>query len=244
MAELCRRKRPPSGGMRHHGIGAGPAVRLQQAAGRFRGPPPALPGAGGHRHPRPCRPGGRDPLCRGEGPVRRTGRSLACSTACRAGTTPLRLGLEALLEQCPDLAGCIFLPGRPAPAAAGDAGSADHCFLPQTQKETERAIFRLGSPGRTWPGHRCRKSRSVWMRIFSPLCAPCPRARAAAVVLKAHPEQVQIVYAAAAGRTAAMQIRRKLWRSSPPLPDAMMRPLTGERKGTSWHPCQGSCHRR
>ena len=61
----------------------------------------------------------------------------------------------------------LHLPAwRSAPAAAGDAGSADHCFCPDT-KRNRAGDLPAGSPGRTWPGHRCRKSRSVWMRIFS-----------------------------------------------------------------------------
>ena len=67
-----------------------------------------------------------------------------------------RLGLEALHLSA----------RRSATAAAGDAGSADHCFCPDT-KRNRAGDLPAGSPGRTWPGHRCRKSRSVWMRIFS-----------------------------------------------------------------------------
>ena len=74
----------------------------------------------------------------------------------------VRLGLEVLLEQCPNLAGCIFLPGD-QPLLQRETLEALITAFAQTQKETERAIC----PDRAWSGHRCRKSRSVWMRIFS-----------------------------------------------------------------------------
>ena len=55
---------------------------------------------------------------------------------------------------------------RSTTAAAGDAGSADHCFCPDT-KRNRAGDLPAGGPDRAWSGHRCRKSRSVWMRIFS-----------------------------------------------------------------------------
>lgn len=56
----------------------------------------------------------------------------------------VRLGLEALLEQCPGLAGCIFLPGD-QPLLQRETLEALITAFAQTQKETERAIFRLGA---------------------------------------------------------------------------------------------------
>ena len=56
----------------------------------------------------------------------------------------VRLGLEALLEQCPNLAGCIFLPGD-QPLLQRETLEALIAAFAQTQKETERAIFRLGA---------------------------------------------------------------------------------------------------
>ena len=84
----------------------------------------------------------------------------------------VRLGLEALLEQCPGLAGCIFLPGD-QPLLQRETLEALITAFAQTQKETERAIFRLGA----------RATHGPDTVVGSP------------VVLKAHPEQVQIVYA-------------------------------------------------
>ena len=93
----------------------------------------------------------------------------------------VRLGLEALLEQCPGLAGCIFLPGD-QPLLQRETLEALITAFAQTQKETERAIFRLGSPVLFGCGY------------FPALCT-LPEGKGGSVVLKAHPEQVQIVYA-------------------------------------------------
>ncbi len=104
----------------------------------------------------------------------------------------VRLGLEALLEQAAGtLQAASFCP-EISPCCSGRRWKPDHAFA-QTQKETERAIS-PGGPGRTWPGHRCRKSRSVWKQYF-PALRTLPEGKGGSVVLKAHPEQVQIVYA-------------------------------------------------
>lgn len=63
----------------------------------------------------------------------------------------VRLGLSALLAQLPELAGCMFLPGdqpllrRESVEALTDAFCRDYSRLTDTQKETEREIFRLGA---------------------------------------------------------------------------------------------------
>ena len=83
-------------------------------------------------------------------------RSAEVKTLCDAQAIPcllhslpgrndtVRLGLEALLEQCPNLAGCIFLPGD-QPLLQRETLEALITAFAQTQKETERAIFRLGA---------------------------------------------------------------------------------------------------
>lgn len=62
----------------------------------------------------------------------------------------VRLGLSALLEQVPELFGCMFLPGdqpllcrETVEAMAGISGWDNRTRL-ERQKETEREIFRLG----------------------------------------------------------------------------------------------------
>ena len=96
----------------------------------------------------------------------------------------VRLGLEALLEQCPGLAGCIFLPGD-QPLLQRETLEALITAFAQTQKETERAIFRLGA----------RAAHGPDTVVGSPALCTLPEGKGGSVVLKAHPEQVQIVYA-------------------------------------------------
>ena len=57
----------------------------------------------------------------------------------------VRLGLEALLAERPDLAGCMFLPGDQPLLRRESVESLLRAFAEhlQTQKETERMIFRL-----------------------------------------------------------------------------------------------------
>ena len=105
----------------------------------------------------------------------------------------VRLGLEALLEQCPGLAGCIFLPGD-QPLLQRETLEALITAFAQTQKETERVIFRLGA----------RAAHGPDTVVGSPVLFGCgdfpalhtlPEGKGGSVVLKAHPEQVQIVNA-------------------------------------------------
>ncbi len=56
----------------------------------------------------------------------------------------VRLGLSALLAQHPELTGCIFLPGD-QPLLQRATVEALLTAFAQTQKETERVIFRLGA---------------------------------------------------------------------------------------------------
>ena len=124
-------------------------------------------------------------------------RSAEVKTLCDAQAVPcllhslpgrndtVRLGLEALLEQRPGLAGCIFLPGdQPLLIAA----------FAQTQKETERAIFRLGARAAHGPD-TVVGSPVLFGCGYFPALRTLPEGKGGSVVLKAHPEQVQIVYA-------------------------------------------------
>lgn len=152
----------------------------------------------------------------------------------------VRLGLEALLEQGSGLAGCIFLPGD-QPLLQRETLEALITAFAQTQKETERAIFRLGAGP-----HMARTPLSevpfcLDADIF-PLCAPCPRARAAVLCSRLTLSRYRS-FTPSGGKNCWMQIRRKLWRSSPPLQRNGASP-DRRGKGTSWLPCQVSCHRR
>ena len=105
-------------------------------------------------------------------------RSAEVKTLCDAQAVPcllhslpgrndtVRLGLEALLEQCPNLAGCIFL----------------------------RAIFRLGARAAHGPD-TVVGSPVLFGCGYFPALRTLPEGKGGSVVLKAHPEQVQIVYA-------------------------------------------------
>ena len=105
----------------------------------------------------------------------------------------VRLGLEALLEQCPGLAGCIFLPGD-QPLLQRETLEALITAFAQTQKETERAIFRLGARAAHGPD-TVVGSPVLFGCGYFPALRTLPEGKGGSVVLKAHPEQVQIVYA-------------------------------------------------
>ena len=105
----------------------------------------------------------------------------------------LLLQLEALLEQCPGLAGCIFLPGD-QPLLQRETLEALITAFAQTQKETERAIFRLGARAAHGPDTVVGSPVLFGCGYFPALCT-LPEGKGGSVVLKAHPEQVQIVYA-------------------------------------------------
>ena len=105
----------------------------------------------------------------------------------------VRLGLEALLEQCPNLAGCIFLPGD-QPLLQRETLEALITAFAQTQKETERAIFRLGARAAHGPDTFVGSPVLFGCGYF-PALRTLPEGKGGSVVLKAHPEQVQIVYA-------------------------------------------------
>lgn len=101
----------------------------------------------------------------------------------------VRLGLE----QCPGLAGCIFLPGD-QPLLQRETLEALITAFAQTQKETERAIFRLGARAADGPD-TVVGSPVLFGCGYFPALRTLPEGKGGSVVLKAHPEQVQIVYA-------------------------------------------------
>ena len=145
----------------------------------------------------------------------------------------VRLGLEALLEQCPGLAGCIFLPGD-QPLLQWETLEALITAFAQTQKETERAIFRLGARATHGPD-TVVGSPVLFGCGYFPALRTLPEGKGGSVVLKAHPEQVQIVYA---------QRREELLDADTPEALEELSAIDRRGKGTSWLPCQGSCHRR
>ena len=86
----------------------------------------------------------------------------------------VRLGLSALLAQHPELTGCMFLPGDQPLLRRATVDQLLTAFA-QTQKETERVIFRLGAPAascctstRRWCIPPVSHSRKSWPTPIRP----------------------------------------------------------------------------
>lgn len=106
----------------------------------------------------------------------------------------VRLGLEALLEQCPGLAGCIFLPGD-QPLLQRETLEALITAFAQTQKETERAIFRLGARAAHGPD-TVVGSPVLFGKAYFPELLTLPEGKGGSVLLRKYPERVHAVYIA------------------------------------------------
>lgn len=106
----------------------------------------------------------------------------------------VRLGLEALLEDCPGLAGCMFLPGDQPLLRRASIEALVWSFLlnPATQKETERLIFRLGyqSPDDPYP---LLGSPVLFGRAHFPALCTLPEGKGGNYLMAQHPECVQPV---------------------------------------------------
>ena len=114
----------------------------------------------------------------------------------------VRLGLEALLEQCPGLAGCMFLPGDQPLLQRYTIESMVGIFgwhaktdaeRGRTQKETERAIFRLGHRFKHDPNPLLGSPVLFGRAHFKALRA-LPEGKGGSVLLKQYPECVHVVY--------------------------------------------------
>ena len=106
----------------------------------------------------------------------------------------VRLGLEALLEQCPGLAGCIFLPGD-QPLLQRETLEALITAFAQTQKETERAIFRLAFQAENDPEPLVGSPVLFGCGYFSAL-RTLPEGKGGSVLLRRYPERVCNVFTA------------------------------------------------
>lgn len=120
-------------------------------------------------------------------------RSEEVQALCRAQGVPVllhclpgrndtvRLGLSALLEQLPELNGCMFLPG-------------DQPLLhpAEWQKETERAIFRLGAVAENDPTPLVGSPVLFGSSFFRELLT-LPENKGGNVLLKKYPSQVRTV---------------------------------------------------
>ena len=110
----------------------------------------------------------------------------------------VRLGLSALLEQVPELFGCMFLPGdqpllcrETVEAMAGISGW-DHGARLERQKETEREIFRLGAVVENDPAQLVG-SPVLFGSSFFPELLTLPENKGGNVLLKKYPAQVRTI---------------------------------------------------
>lgn len=100
----------------------------------------------------------------------------------------VRLGLAALLERRPDLAGCMFLPGDQPLLRRATVDQLLTAFA-QTQKETERVIFRLGAPAGNGPDPLVG-SPVLFSNGFFPELLTLPEGRGGSVLLHKYPTLV------------------------------------------------------
>lgn len=113
----------------------------------------------------------------------------------------VRLGLSALLEQLPELSGCMFLPGdqpllrRETVEVMTKRFCREQPCPAEWQKETEREIFRLGHRFKNDPDPLVGSPVLFGRGYFSELCA-LPEGKGGNVLLKKYPEHVHTVYIA------------------------------------------------
>ena len=113
----------------------------------------------------------------------------------------IRLGLEAVLEQCPDLMGCMFLPGdqplltrHSVESMVGIYGW-DRETQIERQKETEREIFRLGHRFKNDP-NPLLGSPVLFGNAYFPELRTLPEGKGGSVLIRKYPDHVHAVYIA------------------------------------------------
>ena len=110
----------------------------------------------------------------------------------------VRLGLSALLEQLPELNGCMFLPGDQPLLRRETVEAMTECFCrvqpcpAEWQKETERAIFRLGAVVENDPTQLVGSPVLFGSSFFRELLT-LPENKGGNVLLKRYPSQVRTV---------------------------------------------------
>ena len=110
----------------------------------------------------------------------------------------VRLGLSALLEQQPELSGCMFLPGdqpllrRETVEAMTERFCCEQSSPAEWQKETEREIFRLGAVAENDPAPLVGSPVLFGSSFFSELLT-LPENKGGNVLLKKYPAQVRTV---------------------------------------------------
>ena len=103
----------------------------------------------------------------------------------------VRLGLSALLAQCPELAGCMFLPGDQPLLRQATVERLLAAFA-QAQKETERVIFRLGAKAKDGPDALVG-SPILFSNSFFPELLTLPEGKGGSVLLHKYPTLVHTV---------------------------------------------------
>ena len=106
----------------------------------------------------------------------------------------VRLGLSALLEQVPDLSGCIFLPGDQPLLRRETVEHIVNAFQTSSlpQKETEQEIFRPGRRVQNDPAPLVG-SPVLFGRYYFPQLLTLPENKGGNVLLKKYPAQVHTV---------------------------------------------------
>lgn len=140
-------------------------------------------------------------------------RSEEVQALCRAQGVPVllhslpgrndtvRLGLSVLLEQLPELSGCMFLPGdqpllrRETVEAMTALFCREQPSPTEWQKETEREIFRLGFRVRNDPSPLTGSPVLFEKGLFQELLT-LPQGMGGSVLLRKYPAHVHTVYIA------------------------------------------------
>lgn len=113
----------------------------------------------------------------------------------------VRLGLSALLEQLPELSGCMFLPGdqpllrRETVEVMAERFCREQPAPAEWQKETEREIFRLGFRVRNDPSPLTGSPVLFEKGLFQELLT-LPQGMGGSVLLRKYPAHVHTVYIA------------------------------------------------
>ena len=119
-------------------------------------------------------------------------RSEEVQALCRAQ------GVPVLLEQLPELNGCMFLPGDQPLLRRETVEAMTECFCrmqpcpAEWQKETEREIFRLGAVAENDPAQLVG-SPVLFGSSFFPELLTLPENKGGNVLLKKYPSQVRTV---------------------------------------------------
>ena len=109
--------------------------------------------------------------------------------------------MQTLLEQLPELSGCMFLPGdqpllrRETVEAMTERFCQERLYPAEWQKETEREIFRLGAVAENDPAPLVG-SPVLFGSSFFPELLTLPENKGGNVLLKKYPAQVRTVYIA------------------------------------------------